>query len=498
MMETLSAQIIALTSCILILSLFIRNKWMKYRKFYELAAKFEKPPGYSCYPIVGHAHHYANLEDIITIATSFKTPYGVVFLGPRIFYFLNDVDLFEDCLTSDKCLNKPYYMDMLKHAEGGLFLARGNTWKSQRKLLNPGFKQRILNFYAGKFAKHDERLLKQLDSKIGQVFDINILSKKLSFQKYFDCAFGLDFDAKSNEYLEALDDSVSLSIARVFSFVGSVDILNKITGNCKAYDKCMKTLTRITHEIVAERLKILHQKPKNNSIPEDNDCEELIFIDYILQCINSEKYDESKLVPELITFIFAGVDTCSSTFSYLCICLSLYPEIQEKVYQEICQVVGDRPFHHSDYQRLHYLHMVIKETMRIFPTGPIIHREVSDDVKIGDYVFPKDSILHVNIINVHRSSKYYKDPLYFDPERFAPDSEDVKTRHRFAYIPFSGGKRNCIGERFGMLSLVSTVVTLMKKFRFETTYKSIEEIRLEQRFTLNAVDGYPVKIYLRN
>lgn len=66
---------------------------------------------------------------------------------------------------------------------------------------------------------------------------------------FLDCAFGLDFDAKSNEYLEALDDSVSLSIARVFSFVGSVDILNKITGNCKAYDKCMKTLTRITHEV---------------------------------------------------------------------------------------------------------------------------------------------------------------------------------------------------------------------------------------------------------
>lgn len=121
--------------------------------------------------------------------------------------------------------------------------------------------------------------------------------------------------------------------------------------------------------------------------------------------------------------------------------------MQDKIYQEIIEILGDgnaQPAY-SDLMQMRYLEMCIKESMRLYPSVPIIGRVASKDVHMpSGYTIPKGANIHVHIYDLHRNSDVYPDPEKFDPERFLP--ENTSTRHPFSYLPFSGGPRNCIGK----------------------------------------------------
>lgn len=142
--------------------------------------------------------------------------------------------------------------------------------------------------------------------------------------------------------------------------------------------------------------------------------------------------------------------------------LGMHPEIQQKVYEEIMDVIGpDRPVEHSDLPQLKYTERFIKEVLRLFPVGPLVVRAHETDINLGkllkyfarksfiatipgDYVLPKGSSSVLVIIHMHRNPEYWPNPLRFDPDRFLP--EEVAKRHPFAYVPFTGGPRICIGK----------------------------------------------------
>lgn len=138
---------------------------------------------------------------------------------------------------------------------------------------------------------------------------------------------------------------------------------------------------------------------------------------------------------------------------------------------------------------------VIKETLRIFPVGPLILRKATDVIPLSKGCIPVGSTIVVSIINLHRDAAIWKNPSEFDPDRFLP--ENMRNMHSFAYLPFSGGPRNCIGPKFSMMAMKSILSTILRKYYVRTLYRCVDDIRLGADMMIRATDGYYVKFERR-
>lgn len=192
-------------------------------------------------------------------------------------------------------------------------------------------------------------------------------------------------------------------------------------------------------------------------------------LDTLLRAERDGLIDHVGICEEVNTFMFEGYDTTSMALLFSLMNLSLYPEMQERCYQEILDCVeGLCPFRlivalriafkfisHSptddlsqlniqQLSKLQYLECFIKETLRLYPSVPVIAREAANETRLANnLILPKGAQVTIHIIDIHRSAKYYENPNKFDPERFT--AEASAGRHPYAYVPFSAGQRNCIG-----------------------------------------------------
>lgn len=132
--------------------------------------------------------------------------------------------------------------------------------------------------------------------------------------------------------------------------------------------------------------------------------------------------------------------------SFVFIMLGMFPDYQERVYEEIMDVIGpDRRITVHDLPKLQFMERVIKETMRIFPVGPLLVRKLTGDIMLRGKILPEGGSVVLGIMSLHRDPKIWPDPMKFDPDRFLP--EEVAKRHPYAWLAFSGGPRNCVGKK---------------------------------------------------
>ncbi|KAJ8944499.1 hypothetical protein NQ318_011757, partial [Aromia moschata] len=139
------------------------------------------------------------------------------------------------------------------------------------------------------------------------------------------------------------------------------------------------------------------------------------------------------------------------------------------ILQEIHQVLGesttDLPTY-NDLQELKYMERCVKESLRIYPSVPFISRTLEEDVVTSTgHTLPKSAIINIHIFDIHRNPKIWPDPEKFDPDRFLP--ENCQNRHPFAYVPFSAGPRNCIGQRYAILEIKAVLCGILRKFILE-------------------------------
>jgi cytochrome P450 family 4 len=141
---------------------------------------------------------------------------------------------------------------------------------------------------------------------------------------------------------------------------------------------------------------------------------------------------------------------------------------QDQIYEEIKSVLGDaraKPTY-NDLQEMKYLERALKEVLRLYPSVHFISRNLGDDVVTASgYELPKNTLVHLHIYDLHHNPDIYPDPERFDPDRFLP--ENCQRRHPFAYLPFSAGPRNCIGQRFAMLELKAAICGILAHFVLE-------------------------------
>lgn len=223
----------------------------------------------------------------------------------------------------------------------------------------------------------------------------------------------------------------------------------------------LKTLhdfaTKVIQDRKAESLKTGQVDQVTSISPLDmHPKKRLAFLDLLIQehFKNPEQFSEIDMRNEVDTFMFEGHDTMSVSMVWTLLLLGHHPDIQAKVHQEIDLVWNDVQLSDNQHltsnhlRELKYLEAVIKESLRLFPSVPIISRVAKEDIHYQGYTIPKGSTVGVLIYMLHRDPNVFPQPEKFIPERFTEGSESTATKNPFQYVAFSAGSRNCIGQKY--------------------------------------------------
>ncbi|XP_025267268.1 cytochrome P450 4V2 [Camponotus floridanus] len=210
------------------------------------------------------------------------------------------------------------------------------------------------------------------------------------------------------------------------------------------------------------------------------------------------KYPQEMIHDNLITMLIGGSDTIATTVDFVILMLANFPQIQEKVYRELWKIYKTEtpksaPIKYEDLQHMDYLDRVIKETMRLFPSLPLIGRYLTKDIKMGENILPKDTHVILSILDLHRNKKYWPNPLVFDPDRFL--SEKIETSYKH-YMPFGYGLRNCIGMRYAMISMKVILAVLIRTFMFKVE-KSVQIDKIKLNMNLTLCSNEPIHVIMK-
>ncbi|GFQ78082.1 cytochrome P450 4V2 [Trichonephila clavata] len=191
------------------------------------------------------------------------------------------------------------------------------------------------------------------------------------------------------------------------------------------------------------------------------------FLELLLEHhLKDPSFTEEDVGEEVDVFMFAGHDTTAMSLSWTLYCLGKNPEIQQRVREELDEIFGDdmdRSIGREDLTRLKYLECVIKEALRLYPSAPFIARECKESFTVLDHTVPSGGLCVILICELHQDPESFPEPEKFIPERFFPGNS--VGRHPYAYVPFSAGPRNCIGQKFAMMEEKIVLAHILKKFR---------------------------------
>lgn len=248
--------------------------------------------------------------------------------------------------------------------------------------------------------------------------------------------------------------------------------LFSLTKEKKLYDKDLKILHTFTREIVEKRRETILNDigaGEVNYLEEDDGIgikKKLALLDVLLKAtIDGKPLTNAEIAEEVDTFMFEGHDTVTSAISFAIYLLSQNREAQRKAYQEVIEIAGDdasTDLTYTQLQEMKYLECVIKETLRLYPSVPMYGRNLDEDMDLDGKIVPAGSNINVMIYALNLDPAYFPNPEAFIPERFDDASE--RNENPFVYVPFSAGPRNCIGQKFAMLELKSSICNALRNF----------------------------------
>ncbi len=205
------------------------------------------------------------------------------------------------------------------------------------------------------------------------------------------------------------------------------------------------------------------------------------------------KLDAQQIRDQVLTLFLAGFETVANALAWTWMLLGQNPEAESRLHAEIDAVLGGRLPTLEDIPRLEYAGMVLSESMRLYPPAWAMGREVLEDVSIGPYRMRKGTMVFFSQYIVHRDAKWFPEPDQFRPERFAAAAKSG--RPRFAYFPFGGGGRQCIGESFAWMEAVLALATIAQRWRIELVPG--QKIELQPKITLRPKNGIRVRVMER-
>jgi len=367
----------------------------------------------------------------------------------------------------------------------GLLTSDGDQWRAHRRVMSPSFDHRSISSYAPVITDAAEGRLKAWDAK-GDHAEIDIaremvtLTLEVISRTMFSAdsvALGSHLDQTVREGLTELNFGLQHIAPLIGPFLMKRK-LARIRANFEALDAAMQNLIRSREKRAGAALKDL--------------------LDRLIAATDSEtgfRMTDEEVRDEIIIIFLAGHETSALAATYVWYLLSLHPEEETKLHAELDAVLAGRVPTYDDLEKLSYTRMVIDEAMRLYPPAPMLTGRAAraEDEICGRHV-PKGTEIAVLPWVVHRHRTLWDDPDRFDPERFSRESS--ATRPRFAYLPFGGGPRICIGAQLALTEVSLLVATMAQRYRLRLVPR--QNIVLWHRVTLRPRGGIRVQLERRN
>lgn len=436
------------------------------------------PPGPKDLPFVGNTHRYARDPfSFIEALTRSYSHISTFTLGTEQTYVITNPTDIERVLVSEEAdYEKPAFLqtgainDLLGD---GLLLSGGEFWKRQRDRAQPAFAPGRVARYAETITEYAEAMTAAWHD--GETITVDDEMARVTVKIIIAVMMGAELsDQTARQVQESLGP-----LGEMFE-PGLGLLLPDWVPRPKKFEfrNAVDELEEVLDDIVRRR------RPA--------DGEEMDLLSILLRAQQTdEEVDADLLRDEMMTILLAGHDTTALSLTYSWYLLSHHPEVEARLHNELDDVLGGSPPTASDVRDLEYTEWVIQEAMRLYPPVYTIFREPQEDVTLAGYRLPAGSLIMLPQWGVHRDPRWYDAPDTFEPERWS--RERVQDRPNYAYFPFGGGPRHCIGKHLSMLEAQLILSTVAQNYCLE--YPSNASLDLHASLTMHPDD--PLEMIVR-
>lgn len=361
----------------------------------------------------------------------------------------------------------------------GLLVSHGEKWKSHRRLMAPSFDFKSLLGYAPQMVDQAEEMANAWSRLNETTIDVAQEMVKLTLRVISRTMFSADGEQLGelvDHSLRRVSDNLDFNIFDMLPLIGPPRMKRKLQRIRSGFGPMDATMQ-----------KLIQSRQSVGGQPRD-------LLDRLIAARDGDtgvRLSDEEVRDEVVIIFLAGHDTTALALTYTWYLLSQHPHVEAKLHAELARVLGGRPPVHEDLAHLPYTRMVIEESMRLYPPAPgLSNRAVLENDEICGVKAVKGSQVAVIPWVIHRHRTLWESPELFDPERFSP--ERSQGRHRFAYLPFGGGPRVCIGNALAMTEAQLLLATLAQRFRLALVPD--QEIVLQHRVTMRPRDGIKMVI----
>lgn len=447
-------------------------------------AASEKIPGPKGLPISGNllAFRKDPLGFLVKAQREFGNVVDIRFGPSRHVYLISDPDQIKEVLmTKQRSFRKAKGLQTAKAVVGeGILTSEGDAHMRQRRLMQPSFRQNRIGQYAGPMVEETLSMLQSWRDGEHRIITEDMM--QLTLNIITRTMFGTSISSGVDQIGHAIEVGMKYVSHKATSFIDLPESLP--TKSNLEFKQSAQTLDRVIYNIIEERRK-------------NPDASRGDLLSMLLSVRDEEDgtgMSDKQVRDEVMTIFLAGHETTANTLSWTWYLLSQHPEVESKLIDEIDQVLGDREVTYEDLDKLKYVEMVIWESMRVYPAVWSINREVTEPVEIGGRMYKPGDTLMMSQYVMHRNPEYYDEPDRFRPERFEGDL--LKRIPQFAYFPFGGGPRVCIGNNFALMEAALLLVTILKRFKLRLApYHS--PVEPEPLVTLRPKNGLTIVLEAR-
>lgn len=425
---------------------------------------------------------YTLQRDPLRLLTESARRYGDIFyvkIGPTHIYGLNRPDLIEDVLvTHHRNFVKSRGLRYAKRILGeGLLTSEGEFHLRQRRLIQPAFHRERINRYAAVMVRHAARTRDRW--RDGATLDLHREMAQLTLTIVGETLFEADVESEADEVGDALTTSMEM-FQRLNDPFG--ELLDRLPlASNRRYAAAQARLDATVYRLIQERRAGGASNGSGHS---------LLSMLLDAQDADSGAMSARQVRDEAMTLFLAGHETTANALTWAWYLLSQSPEAEAKLHAEVDAVLGERLPSMADLPRLSYAEKVLTESMRLYPPAWIIVREAVGEHTVDQYTVPPGSMLFLAQWVMHRDPRYFPEPERFDPDRWTPAFRAALPK--FAYFPFGGGPRVCIGEPFAWTEGILLLATLAARWRMRLAPgRPVEPL---PRITLRPKYGMPMTL----
>jgi cytochrome P450 len=372
-------------------------------------------------------------------------------MGPVELHLVNRPDWIRDVLvTHAASFHKGRGLERAKRLLGeGLLTSEDPVHLRQRRMMQPAFHAQRIAGYADAMVALADRAASRWTP--GATRDISLEMARLTLAIVGRTLFDADVESEADEIGAALTTALGL-FGRTFT-LPYFELLDRLPLPMnRRFERAKDRIDATIARLVAERRRTPGGTDLLSLLVGASDVEG-----------DGRGMTDAQLRDEAITIFLAGHETTANALAWTWYLLALHPEAEARLHAEVDAVLGGRAPTAADLARLPWTEMVLAESMRLFPPAWIIGRRAIEPYAVGGFDVPKNSIVVVCQWVTHRDPRWFPDPERFDPERFLPAAKEA--RPRFAYFPFGGGPRVCIGEGFAWMEGVLVLAAIARRWR---------------------------------